>query len=67
MAKKRTECDVVMTVCLSKEANEAVETYQAFIKRNKKKASYNKDQTINAMLLEWAEDRNLILEVTKKK
>lgn len=62
---KQKKCDIVMTLCLHKDENDAVEVYQNFIKSRESKR-LNKEQIINRIIREWAEDRNLILEVTKK-
>lgn len=63
---KETDCDVTLTICLSNDAAKSVSTYQTFIKNREKKVDFNKSQTINRIITEWAEDRHLTLEVTKK-
>lgn len=66
MAKKQEDCQTLITICLNPDNDDAVETYQSFIKRREKKATFNKSQTINRIIKEWAEDRHLTLEVAKK-
>lgn len=55
-----------VVVNLDKDSNEYVEIYQAYVKNKEKKASFNKDQAINRIIKEWANDRNLMLDITKK-
>lgn len=67
MPKKNSECQTLLTICIDKVATDAVDTYQTFVKKREQKASFNKSQTINRIINEWAEDRLLTLEVAKKK
>lgn len=63
---KQKDCDTTLTVCIHEDVNESIEIYQKFIQKREKKTGFNKSQTINRMLREWAEDRHLTLEVAKK-
>ena len=68
MAKHNDDdCNTLITVCLTKDNNESVEVYQRFIKSKEKKVDFSKVQTINRIIKEWAEDRHLTLDVTKRK
>lgn len=66
MARKKGDCRTMITICLTSDNNDSVEVFQRFVKNREKKSGFNKDQTINRIIKEWAEDRHLILEVAKK-
>lgn len=63
---KKDDCTTLVTFCLDSDTTDRVETYQQFVKSREKKMSFNKGQTINRIIREWAEDRHLTLEVSKK-
>jgi hypothetical protein len=65
-AKKTEDCNTLITICLTAQNNTNVEIYQEFVKSREKKVTFTKVQTINRIIKEWAEDRHLTLEVTRK-
>lgn len=69
MAKKKGECFTSMTVCLDATAYDAITVYMNHLNRNVKKNSgngMNRPDTVNKIVNEWAEDRCLTLDVTRK-
>jgi len=63
---KRKDCDTTLTICLNEENNEAIEIYKSYIRSLEKKTGFSKSQTINRIIKEWKEDRDLTLIVGKK-
>jgi hypothetical protein len=60
------ECKATMRLCLTESNQKTVQYYQVFIKTREKKIHFNKEQTINRIIKEWAEDRALTLEVIRR-
>lgn len=63
---KTPDCNTQLTICLTIENRETVSQFQVFIKSREKKINFNKSQTINRIIKEWAEDRQLTLEVVRR-
>lgn len=50
---KSDECDVMTTICLSKESNQIVRELQGNVLITERRATYNKEQAINRIITEW--------------
>ena len=66
MSPKNNLKDVSMCLVIDSENNLIVETFKLSVKRNEKKASFNKHQAINRIIKEWANDRDIQLTIKKK-
>ncbi len=60
------DCFYKYTFCLNRKSIDALDKYQTLIKLQSKKSrnGFNKSQTINRIIREWLEGKNLTLELT---
>lgn len=66
MYAKKCEDDVLLTINICRSNNNTIELLQHHVKKEEKKATFNKSQAINRIIKEWAEDREVKLTIMKK-
>lgn len=60
------DCYTSYTFCLNKMSADTINKYQTLIKLQSKKNGFNKSQTLNQIIREWLEGKELTLELKTK-